>query len=225
MAQEQKQSAPKASGGKPKASEAINIVRIAGRDINGKYDIVAALRHIKGISHSLANALALLAEKNFGIATTTTIGSLDEENVEKLESIIKEPAKFGVPRYMLNRNDDWGTGINTHLVGTDLIVKIRQDADSAIKLQSWIGFRKQYGQKVRGQHTRSTGRTGETVGVTKKKLQEAEKATRKPSGAPGAAAPKEEAAAPAAGSAAAPAAGAQPAAAATPQPKPAKEEK
>ena len=33
----------------------------------------------------------------------------------------------------------------------------------------------QYGQKVRGQATRSTGRTGATVGVTKKAIQQAEK--------------------------------------------------
>ncbi|MCL5239198.1 MAG: 30S ribosomal protein S13 [Candidatus Marsarchaeota archaeon] len=223
MAQQPKQNSPKAQEGKPKASEAINIVRISGRDINGKYDVVAALRHIKGISHSLANALAILAEKNFGIAPTTIIGSLEEDKLEQLESVIKEPGKFGVPAYMLNRREDTDTGAEMHLAGTDLSVKIRQDMDASIKLQSWIGYRRQYGQRVRGQHTRSTGRTGETVGVTKKKLQEAEKASRKPSGGgPGAtAAPKEEgAAAPAAGAAPA----AQPAAAA-PQAKQAKEEK
>ena len=37
------------------------------------------------------------------------------------------------------------------------------------------GFRHQYGQKVRGQKTRSTGRTGSTVGVVKKSLQPAKK--------------------------------------------------
>jgi small subunit ribosomal protein S13 len=224
MAQEQKQSAPKAPEGRPKASAAINIVRIAGRDINGNYSIVAALRHIKGISHSLANAIALLAEKNFGITQTTTIGSLDEERVEKLESLIKEPGRFGVPAFMLNRREDTDTGVNAHNVGTDLIVKTRQDMDSSIKLQSWIGYRRQYGQKVRGQHTRSTGRTGETVGVTKKRIQEEAKKTRASGGAPGAPGAKAEggAAAPAAGGAAP----AQPAAGAAPQAKTAaKEEK
>ncbi len=226
MAQEPKQNVPKAQEGKPKASEAINIVRIAGRDINGKYDIVAALRHIKGISHSMANALALLAEKNFGIAPSTTIGSLEEDKLDKLETIIKEPGKFGVPRFMLNRREDTDAGSDMHLAGTDLIVKTKQDMDSTIKLQSWIGYRRQYGQRVRGQHTRSTGRTGETVGVTKKKIQEEAKRARAPGGGPGAAAPKEEGAAPAAAGAAAQAAPAasQPAAAA-PQAKPAKEEK
>ncbi|MDE1855172.1 MAG: 30S ribosomal protein S13 [Candidatus Micrarchaeota archaeon] len=228
MAQEQKQSAPKAPEGKPKASEAINIVRIAGRDINGKYSIGDALRHIKGIGSNMAKAITLLAEKNFGIAPSTPIGSLDEATVEKLETIIKEPGKFGVPHYLLNRREDAETGADGNFVGTDLIVKTKQDMDSTIKLQTWIGYRRQYGQRVRGQHTRSTGRTGETVGVTKKKIQEEAKKSRASGGggAPGAAGAAAEGATPAAGAAstaAAPAAG-QPAAAA-PQAKTEKQEK
>lgn len=212
MAQEQKPTAPKPQEGKPKASEAINIVRIAGRDINGKYTIVHALRHIKGIGNNLAYAIALLAEKNFGIAQTTTIGALEESKLAQLESVIKEPGKFGVPNYMLNRRKDAESAGDMHMVGTDLTVRIKQDMDNSIKLQSWTGFRRQYGQKVRGQRTRSTGRTGETVGVTKKRIQEeAKKARAAPAGAGGgAAAPKAEAGAPAA----APAAPAQPAPAA-----------
>ncbi|MGD0511191.1 MAG: 30S ribosomal protein S13, partial [Candidatus Micrarchaeaceae archaeon] len=46
--------------------------------------------------------------------------------------------------------------------------------------KTWRGFRHQYGQKVRGQSTRSTGRTGITVGVTKKSIQTAEKAAKAP---------------------------------------------
>jgi small subunit ribosomal protein S13 len=194
---EQKPNAPKAHGGPQKGAESklTNIVRISGRDINGEYDIVAALRNIKGISHNLAKAIALVTQRKFGIVETTSIGSLDEENLEKLESVIKEPGKFGVPVYMLNRRNDIDTGLDLHFVGTDLIVKIKQDMDNGIKLQSWIGFRRQYGQKVRGQRTRSTGRTGKTIGVTKKRIEEETKKSRAPKPAGGTA--------PAAGAAAA----------------------
>jgi small subunit ribosomal protein S13 len=54
-------------------------------------------------------------------------------------------------------------------------VQTRQDIEDMIKQQTYVGFRHQYGQKVRGQRTRSTGRTGATVGVTKKKIQEEQK--------------------------------------------------
>lgn len=201
---EQRPNAPKVHGGpqqKSAESKLTNIVRIAGRDINGEYDIVAALRHIKGISHNLASAIALVTERKFGIKEMETIGSLSEEKLGELETVIKEPGKFGVPIYMLNRRKDIDTGLDLHFVGTDLIVKIKQDIDNGIKLQSWIGFRRQYGQKVRGQRTRSTGRTGRTVGVTKKKIQEEAKKGRAPKPAAGAAA----GAATAAGAAPAPA--------------------
>ena len=61
------------------------------------------------------------------------------------------------------------TGKNIHVVSNDLIFNTRQDVSRDIANGLWRGFRHQYGQKVRGQHTRSTGRTGATVGVTKSK--------------------------------------------------------
>lgn len=155
--------------------EETSIVRIAGRDINGSYRLANALLRIKGINHNLAKAIETIAEKRFGIASSTAIGSLGDEKLAEVEEIIKDPAKFGVPVYMLNRRKDPNTGRNMHVVGTDLIVQTKQDIDEMVKRQTWTGFRHQYGQKVRGQRTRSTGRTGATVGVTKKKIQEEQK--------------------------------------------------
>ena len=87
--------------------------------------------------------------------------------------MIKNPAKYGIPNYMLNRNKDMETGNNLHLVSNDLIFATRQDVSRDVALRLWRGFRHQYGQKVRGQRTRSTGRTGETIGVMKKSAQPA----------------------------------------------------
>ena len=167
----------------------ISIVRIAGKDINGSNSVINALRQVKGISHNLANAIAIVSEKKFGIGKGTRVGSLDEEKLSKLEQVMKDPVKFGVPPFMLNRQRDLETGRDMHLVGTDLVIMVKQDIDNAVKMQTWIGFRHKFGQKVRGQHTRSTGRTGETVGVTKKRVLEAAKQART---AEGAAKPKEE---------------------------------
>lgn len=181
MAEEQ-QAKQKGQEGK-KASEALSIVRLAGRDINGRLPVFRALRNIKGIGQGMANAIALAVEKSQGISSSRQIGSLNEEEMEKLETVIKNPGKFGVPAFMLNRQKDSESDSDVHVVGTDLVIKTRQDMDASIKQQTWIGFRRQYGQKVRGQRTRSTGRTGETVGVTKKKLIEATKAVKEPKGA------------------------------------------
>ncbi|MDE1825113.1 MAG: 30S ribosomal protein S13 [Candidatus Micrarchaeota archaeon] len=147
-----------------------SIVRIAGRDINGSFPIAKALNQVKGIGLNMARGIALIAERKFDIKTSTQIGSLDDKQVEELESVIKEPAKFGIPTFLLNRQRDTDTNQSMHLVGSDLIVRTRQDIEAEIRSQSWRGFRHQYRQKVRGQRTRSTGRTGETIGVMKKSV-------------------------------------------------------
>jgi len=156
--------------------EEASIVRIAGRDVNGNFKIVKALIQIKGIGNTLAEAIANVAEEKFGIDKSTRIGMLPEDKISNLEAIIKNPLKFGLPEYLLDRRKDRETGESMHLIGSDLTVKVKQDIDYDIKIQTWRGFRHQYGQKVRGQRTRSTGRTGATVGVTKKAVEQAKKA-------------------------------------------------
>ena len=156
--------------------EEASIVRIAGRDINGNFKIIKALMQIKGIGNTMAEAIANVAEEKFGIDKSARIGMLTEDKVSNLEAIMKNPLKFGLPEYLLNRRKDRETGESMHLIGSDLTVRVRQDIDYDIKIQTWRGFRHQYGQKVRGQRTRSTGRTGATVGVTKKAVEQAKKA-------------------------------------------------
>ncbi len=171
---------------------------MAGRDINGSYNIVRGLGQIKGIGYNLARALAKCYTVKYGIDEKTEIGTLEDAQIAQLEAMIKEPAKAGVPLYMLNRRKDSETGVDMHVIGTDLIVKIRQDVDMGIKMQTWIGSRHQYGQKVRGQKTRSTGRTGATVGVIKKSAQAAAAPAKEGGGGAGKPAAEKPAAAPAA---------------------------
>jgi small subunit ribosomal protein S13 len=143
---------------------------VAGRDVDGSLDIPRALAKVKGIGYNMSRALAFVTESKLGIPQNTNIGSLNEEQIAKIEGIISDPAAAGIPAYMLNRNKDMETGKNLHVVSNDLIFNTRQDISRDIALGVWRGFRHQYGQKVRGQHTRSTGRTGATVGVTKKAM-------------------------------------------------------
>ncbi len=159
-----------------KKAASTSIVRIAGKDIDGDFDIPSALMQIKGIGYNMANAISLGLRDIYNIPRETTIGSLDEAGIEKIEELLKDPKKAKMPLYLLNRQRDRETGENLHVVGTDLIVKTRQDIENDIKIQTYRGFRHRYGQKVRGQKTRSTGRTGATVGVTKKVAEAAQKA-------------------------------------------------
>ncbi len=169
---------------KEQKGEELGIIRMSGRDIRGSYSIIGALMQIKGLGYNMARSLALAVERQHGIKMNTKIGTLSEEQTGKIEQIMKDPSKAGVPNFMLNRRKDLESGLDMHVIGTDLTVAVKQDIDRDIKNQTWRGFRHMYGQRVRGQRTRSTGRTGATVGVTKAKVEAAAKPA--PSGAGGA---------------------------------------
>ncbi len=156
--------------GKFQASGASSIVRVAGRDVDGSLNIERALSHVKGIGANLAHHLAITIESKLGIQRSTAVGSLNESQISDVENIIKDPVANGIPSYNINRNKDPETGKDVHVVSNDLLFNRRQDISKDISNRTWRGFRHQYGQKVRGQHTRSTGRTGITVGVTKKSV-------------------------------------------------------
>jgi small subunit ribosomal protein S13 len=70
---------------------------------------------------------------------------------------------------MVNRRGDMNTGADKHFMGMDLSMTLREDLDLMKKMRSYKGIRHERGLRVRGQRTRSTGRTGAIVGVSRKK--------------------------------------------------------
>jgi len=90
------------------------------------------------------------------------------------------------------------TGETHHYISGDLETSRRDDINRMKMIRSYRGVRHERGQKVRGQRTRSNGRTGMAAGVLKK---DAKAAAAAKASETGAAAP---AAAPAAAAAAAP---------------------
>lgn len=143
-----------------------HIIRIAGKDLEGTLLLVHALSKINGVGMTLANAITRKAEIN----PNQRVGYLTETDKTKLEDIINNPTKHGIPTYMLNRQKDIDTGENKHLIGADLTLQIKTDIDGMKNQKSWRGFRHAYGLRVRGQHTRTTGRKGKAVGVKKREL-------------------------------------------------------
>jgi len=141
-----------------------HILRVTGTDMDGSLKAPFALKKIKGMSLSLANAVL----KKAGINPDVRAGFLTEAEVERIEEIIEEPTKYGLPNWLLNRRKDSESGSNTHLIGADLVLKTKTDIDQMKDLKSWRGYRHAYGLKARGQRTRTTGRKGKAVGVKKK---------------------------------------------------------
>jgi small subunit ribosomal protein S13 len=144
------------------------ILRIMGTDMQGTLKTIYAITKIKGVSLSLANAIL----KKAGINPDLRVGFLTETEVNKIEEIIKEPTKYALPQWLFNRRKDSETGKDTHIISADLVLRTKMDIDQAKEIRSWRGYRHAYGLKVRGQHTKTTGRAGKSLGVKKKTFQQ-----------------------------------------------------
>lgn len=149
-----------------KAIEGVRgIVRIAEMDLDGNKKLRSSLLGIKGIGKTLANNITVCS----GIDPEAYLGSLSEEQIKKLEDIIKNPSKYGIPRYMLNRRKDPTTGEDLHLTSSQLRFTVKSDIDFMRKIRCYKGVRHELGLPVRGQRTRTSFRGGRAVGVAKKK--------------------------------------------------------
>jgi small subunit ribosomal protein S13 len=141
-----------------------HIVRILNTDLNGHQPVQMALTGIKGMGRRNARLLTQKAE----LDPTETIGMLSDEAIAKLREIV-ESAQDHLPIWMKNRRKDLLTGEDRHVMGIDLMLTQREEMDIIRKTRSYRGIRHERGLRVRGQKTRSTGRRGATVGVSRKK--------------------------------------------------------
>jgi len=147
------------------------IIRIAGADIKGETQLFTSLQRIKGVSGTLANAVCRV----HNLDRNRKVGTLTDSEIKKIEETLKNPTKFGIPSWMINRRRDPEAGEDRHLVGPDLTFTRQQDIKKMIKIKSYKGVRHMFGLPVRGQRTRSSFRKGRTVGVVRKKTMPAKK--------------------------------------------------
>lgn len=147
------------------AEEFKHLVRICNADLKGNKPLAVALMNIKGVSHSFASAVAIIA----GIDKNKKAGVLTEKEMEKIEEILKNPAKFKIPPWMLNRRKDYETGEDKHLVTVELAFEKENDIKRMKKIKSYKGIRHGKGLPVRGQRTKGHFRKGRALGVARKK--------------------------------------------------------
>jgi len=152
------------------------IVRVANKDVDGNMPVQKALTKIKGIGVNLADTLAEIAASELNIPKREKIGNLTDKQLDQLEEMMMAPEKHGVPAWMLNRRS---TGQAKHLISSDLEFQQRLDVTGEKNIRSYRGVRHMFGLPVRGQRTKTMGRSGATLGVVKKK-EEPAKAGEKP---------------------------------------------
>lgn len=143
-----------------------------GSDIDGSKKVAYGISKIRGVGPNFAHAVVKAARVN----PDARVGNLSEAELSRVEDVIRDPLKHGIPVRMVNRRKDVETGRDLHLVGADLALRTKTDIDFMKDIRTWKGIRHSLGLKVRGQRTRTTGRSGKAVGVKKKTLMEAARA-------------------------------------------------
>ena len=142
-------------------------VRIGQTDLDGTKSVERALIEMNGLGRRAARVIADKAD----VDRTAVFGRLDDDDIEEITAVVEGYAGE-VPDWMTNRRSDFFSGETTHETGNDLSLTRQQDINRMKMIRSYKGVRHERGQKVRGQRTKSTGRTEGTIGVNVEALQE-----------------------------------------------------
>ncbi|KAL9251332.1 Small ribosomal subunit protein uS13z/uS13y/uS13x-like protein [Drosera capensis] len=142
-----------------------HILRVLNTNVDGKQKIVFALTSIKGIGRRFANIVCKKAD----VDMNKRAGELTVAELDTLMGIVANPRQFKIPDWFLNRKKDYKDGKYSQVVSNALDMKLRDDLERLKKIRNHRGLRHYWGLRVRGQHTKTTGRRGKTVGVSKKR--------------------------------------------------------
>jgi len=142
-------------------------VRIGQTDLDGTKSVERALTDMNGVGRRVARIIVDKAD----VDRRDVLGALDEEKIDEIVELVEGYAGE-VPEWLTNHQRDFFTGETTHEIGNDLDMSRRQDVNRMKMIDSYRGVRHKRGQKVRGQRTKSTGRTEGTIGVNIEAIKE-----------------------------------------------------
>ncbi len=145
---------------KNQKQEMKQLVRLLDADIPGDKKILSSLRKITGVGFSMANALCKVLELDI----YRKVGTLSDEEVQKIDGAVRHPEKYGIPSWLFNRRRASETGEDLHLLTSDLKLAVEFDIKKMKKIKTYKGVRHSMGQPVRGQKTRSHFRKGKGKG-------------------------------------------------------------
>jgi len=142
-------------------------VRIGKTDLDGTKSVERSLIEMNGIGRRTARIIAHEAD----VDRTATFGRLEDDEINAVVDTVENYADT-VPDWLNNSQQDFYSGETTHEVGNDLNMSQRHDINRLKMIESYRGIRHKRGQKVRGQRTKSTGRTEGTIGVNVEEIRE-----------------------------------------------------
>lgn len=142
-----------------------HIVRVVNTDIAGEKQLYLALQKIKGVGDMFARAVCKLAK----VEQSVKAGDISDKDVAAIEVVLKDPIKAGMPAYMMNRQRDYETGVDVHLLLSDLVIAKDGDIKRQKMIKSFKGLRHQWRLPLRGQRTGSNFRPNKGRGGAVKK--------------------------------------------------------
>jgi small subunit ribosomal protein S13 len=142
-----------------------HVVNIASQDLEGTKKLLDAVKKIKGVSFMYAHAILFVSkfDKNM------QVGYLSKEDVLKLEDMMRNPSKYGIPSWLYNRRKDYETGEDTHLITSNRDFTVENDIKRLKKIKSYRGLRHAANLPVRGQRTKSNFRRSKSANSKRKK--------------------------------------------------------
>ncbi|KAG6988900.1 hypothetical protein G7Y79_00068g095990 [Physcia stellaris] len=141
------------------------ILRLLNTNVDGRQKIMYALTKIKGVGRRYSNLVCKKAD----VDLNKRAGEITSEELERIVTIIQNPTQYKIPTWFLNRQRDIVDGKDSQVLANGMDSKLREDLERLKKIRAHRGLRHYWGLRVRGQHSKTTGRRGRTVGVSKKK--------------------------------------------------------
>ncbi|KDN64439.1 putative ribosomal protein S13/S18 [Colletotrichum sublineola] len=142
-----------------------NVYLLVDTNVRGQEKVMYALTKISGVGRRYSNIVCKKAD----VDLNKRAGELTSEELERIVTIIQNPTQYKIPGWFLNRQRDIVDGKDSQILANGVASKLRDDLERLKKIRAHRGLRHYWGLRVRGQHTKTTGRRGRTVGVSKKK--------------------------------------------------------
>ncbi|KAG3266307.1 RPS18-like [Ictidomys tridecemlineatus] len=133
-----------------------HIFRVLNTNIDGQWKIAFAIIAIKGVGQRYAHVVL----RNADIDLTKRAGEITEDEVEHVTPIMQNPQQYKIPDWFLNKQKDRNDGKYSQVLANGLDNKLREDLEQLKKIRANRGL---------CQHTKTTGPSGRTMGVSKKK--------------------------------------------------------
>ena len=128
--------------------------RILNTNVDGRRRVLNALTAIKGIGRRFSDQVLKRAD----VDQRKRAGELTAEEIDKIVEIVQHPVQYGIPQWFLNRQKNITDGKYSQLFSNNLDQALRDDLTRLRKIKSHKGIRHYFGLRVRGQHTKTTGR-------------------------------------------------------------------